>query len=142
MQGQFLLGALVAVLVFLGLTLLGFKHALLLAVLAGIFEIIPLFGPILSAIPAIIVGFADGGVATGLLVTGLYVVIQQFENHLIYPLVVNKVVGISPVFVIIALLVGGKLAGFIGILLAVPVSTVLVEYYLDIQREKQRTPLA
>lgn len=135
MQGQLLLGLIVGVLVYLGLTILEVPYALLLAVLAAIFEIIPLFGPILASIPAIALGFLQG-IPTGFMVLALYVIIQQFENHLIYPLVVRKVVGVSPILVIIALIVGGKLAGFLGLLLAVPVAAALVEFVDDIQREK------
>ena len=92
MQGQLLLGIVVGVLVYLGLMILGIQNALILAVLAGVLEIIPYFGPILSAIPAIFIGFTTGGLKMGLLILGLFIIIQQFENHLIYPLVVKKVV--------------------------------------------------
>lgn len=135
MQGQLLLGLIVGVLVYLGLTILGVKYALFLAVLAALFEIIPVFGPILAAIPAVIFGFLDS-LSLGFMVLGLYVIIQQFENHLIYPLVVRKVVGVSPIVVIISLIVGAKLAGFLGILLAVPVAAALIEFTDDIQKEK------
>lgn len=136
MQGQLLLAIVVGVLVYLGLMILGIKNALILAVLAGVLEIIPLFGPIIAAIPAILFGFTDGGLTTGLLVLGLFVIIQQFENHLIYPLVVKKVVGVSPIIVILSLIVGGKLAGFLGILLSVPVISIFMEFIDDIQRDK------
>ena len=135
MQGQLLLGLIVGILVYLLLAILGVKHALLLAILAAIFELIPLFGPVLAAIPAVILGFMDN-VTLGFMVLGVYVIIQQFENHLIYPLVVRKVVGVSPILVIISLVVGAELAGFLGILLAVPVATALMEFADDIQREK------
>jgi len=137
MQGQLILAVMVGVLVFLGLMVLGVNHALLLAVLAAIFEIIPVFGPILSAIPAILVGTVDGGATGTLLVLGLYVLIHQFENHLLYPLVVRKVVGISPVIVILALIVGAKLAGFLGLLLSVPIATVIMELYSDIEKRRK-----
>jgi predicted PurR-regulated permease PerM len=136
MQGQLLLGIVVGVLVYLGLMILGVENALILAVLAGILEIIPVFGPIISAIPAILFGLTDGGVTTGLLVLGLFIIIQQFENHLIYPLVVKKVIGISPILVILALIIGGKLAGFLGILLSVPVTSILMEFIDDMQKDK------
>lgn len=136
MQGQLLLGVLVGVLVYLGLMILGIKNALILAVFAGVFEIIPLFGPIIAAIPAILFGLMDGGVTTGLLVLGLFIIIQQFENHLIYPLVVKKVVGISPILVIIALIIGAKLAGFLGIILSAPITSALMEYLDDVQKDK------
>lgn len=138
MQGQLLLGVLIGVLVYLGLTILGIKYALILALLAAIFEIIPLFGPILAATPAVILGFLDG-LVPGLMVLGFYVIIQQFENHLIYPLVVRKVVGVPPLIVIIALIVGAKLAGFLGILLAAPLAAILMEYISDIDREKHQS---
>ncbi len=134
-QGQLLLGVLVGVLVFLGLSVLGVKYAFVLAILAGIFEIIPVFGPILAAIPAVIFGFLDS-VTLGLTVLGFYVIIQQFENHLIYPLVVRKVIGVPPILVILSLIVGAKLAGFMGIILAVPVATLLVEIADDISKRK------
>lgn len=137
MQGQLLLSVIIAILVYLGLTILGIKNALLLALVAGIFELIPVFGPILSAIPAILAGVLDGGgVTTGLLVAGLYIIVQQFENHLIYPLVVQKIVGISPIIVILALIIGAKLAGFLGIILAVPFAAALMEYFHDVQKDK------
>ncbi|PIR38793.1 MAG: hypothetical protein COV34_00540 [Candidatus Zambryskibacteria bacterium CG10_big_fil_rev_8_21_14_0_10_42_12] len=137
LQGQLLLGVLVMVLVYLGLTLIGVQHALLLAVLAGIFELIPLFGPIIASIPAIAFGYIDGGVSLALIVTGLYVIVQQFESHLIYPLVVKKVVGVPPIISIIALVIGGKLAGFLGIILAVPVATVFIEILDDMEKQKK-----
>jgi predicted PurR-regulated permease PerM len=136
MQGQLLLGLLVGVLVYLGLMILGVQNALVLAVLAGVLEIIPVFGPIVSAIPAILFGMADGGVTTGVLVLGLFIIIQQFENHLIYPLVVKKMVGVSPILVILALIIGAKLAGFLGIILSVPITSVLMEFLDDVQKEK------
>jgi predicted PurR-regulated permease PerM len=136
MQGQVLLGVLVGVLVYLGLTIIGVKNALILAVFAGVFEIIPLFGPVIAAVPAIMFGIAGGGITVGLLVAGLFIIIQQFENHLIYPLVVKKVVGVSPILVILALIVGAKLAGFLGIILSAPITSVLVEFLEDMQKEK------
>jgi predicted PurR-regulated permease PerM len=134
MQGQLLLGLIIGILVFLGLTILGIKQALLLACLAAVFELIPIFGPILSAIPAILIGATSGGLSMGLIIAGLYTIIQQFENHLIYPLVVKKIVGVSPIIVILALIVGFKLAGFLGILLSVPISTAIMEYLNDLQK--------
>lgn len=136
MQGQILLGVIVGVLLYLGLTILGIKNALLLSVFAAFFEIIPLFGPVIAAIPAIFLSFADGGLTAGLLVVGLYLIIQQFENHLIYPLVVKKVVGVSPIMVILALVIGYKLAGFLGVLLSVPVAAAITEYFRDVVEGK------
>jgi predicted PurR-regulated permease PerM len=138
MQGQLLLGLIVGVLLYLGLVILGVPYALLLAVLAAIFELIPVFGQILAALPAIAVAFGDGGVTAALLVLGLYLIVQQFESNLIYPLVVKKIVGVPPLLVILALLIGAKLAGFLGILLSVPIAAALQEFINDIQKKKDR----
>ena len=136
MQGQIVLALIVAMLVFLGLTLLRVENALLLAVIAGIFEIIPLFGPILAAIPAVTLALVTDGMTSALLVIGLYVIIQQFENQLIYPLVVRKIVGVPPLVSILALIIGGKLAGFVGILISVPLATMIMEYLSDLEKDK------
>ena len=133
MQGQLLLAVIMGVLVYLGLTILGVKHALILAVVAAVFEIIPVFGPTLAAVPATLIGFADGGFTLGLLVIALYVILQQFENHLIYPLVVTRVVGVPPILVILALIVGAQLAGFLGILLSVPIAAIIQEFVRDVR---------
>jgi len=142
LQGQLLLGVLIGVLVYLGLMITGyfyfdgpFPNALLFAVIAGLFEIIPVFGPILAAVPPVLLGFLDS-FTLGITVIILYIVIQQFENHLIYPLVVQKVVGVQPILVILALIVGAKIAGFLGIILSVPVAAAIVEYTNDVAKRK------
>jgi len=135
MQGQILLGLLIGSLVFLGLTLFQIKYALTLAIVAAVFEIIPYFGPILSAVPAVILGFTDS-LTLGIIMIGFYVIIQQFENHLIYPLVVKKVIGVNPIIVIIALFVGYELIGFLGMILAVPMATLLMEFVSDVEKRK------
>ncbi|MEK7477882.1 MAG: AI-2E family transporter [Patescibacteria group bacterium] len=134
-QGQVLLGVIVGLLVFLGLSILQIKYALTLGILTALFEIIPFFGPILSAVPAVLLGFGEG-IPTGLMVLGLYIIVQQFENNLIYPLVVKKILGVPPLIVILALLVGGTLAGFLGLIISVPLATVLMELANDIEKRK------
>ncbi|MEK7621894.1 MAG: AI-2E family transporter [Patescibacteria group bacterium] len=136
MQGQLLLGLLVGVIVYLGLTVLNIEYALILAIMAAVFELIPVFGPILSAVPAILLGFSHN-VTTGILVLGLYLIIQQFENHLLYPLVVKKIVGVPSIVVILAIIIGAKLVGFLGIILAVPASAVLIELLGDFEERKK-----
>jgi len=136
LQGQLLLAVLVGVLVYLGLSIIGIDNALFYAAIAAILETIPLFGPIIAAIPAIAAAYIDGGVSYGLLVLGLYLIIQQFENHLIYPLVVKKIIGVPPILVILAIIVGAKLAGFLGVILSVPVAATLMEYFDDLQMSK------
>ena len=135
LQGQLLLAIVVGVLVYLGLSIMQVPYAMTMAVLAALLEIIPIFGPLIAAVPGIIIGFSVSP-SLGLMVIGLYLIIQQFENHLIYPLVVTKIVGIPPTIVIVALLIGTKLAGILGFLLAIPLTTVVVELWNDFEKRK------
>ncbi len=136
MQGQLLLGVMIFILVYLGLTIAGIPYALSLALLAGILELIPVFGPIISAIPGVAVAFGVGGTSLALMIGGFYILVQQFESNLIYPLVVRKVVGVPPILVILALIIGFDLAGFLGILISVPLAATLMEIVDDIEKKK------
>lgn len=138
LQGQMLLGLIVGVLVYLGLTLLRVDYALTFALLAAMFELIPIFGPVLSAIPPIAISLAKSPVL-GLEVLIIYVIIQQFENHLIYPLVVRKIVGVPAIMVILALIIGAKVAGFLGVILAVPLAAVFIEILEDMDYKKKHS---
>ena len=125
-QGQLLLALIVGIAVYVGLSLMGIKFALILGIIAMIFELVPIVGPVLSAVPAIILAFIQGP-ALGLWVILFYVMVQQIENHVLVPLVLGKTLGLNPVVVIIALLIGAKLAGILGIILSVPVSVIIME---------------
>lgn len=137
MQGQLLLSLIITILLFLGLSLLGVPYALVLAVFAGLMELIPVFGSLVAAVPGVAVALATGDLSLGLITAGLYLIVNQFQAHLIYPLVVKKVVGVAPILVIIALIAGGQLAGFIGVLLSVPVAAIIQEFVNDIQKGRK-----
>ncbi len=138
LQGQLILGLVVGVMVYIPLAILGIRHALLLAITASILEIIPVFGPTLFAIPGILLTLLDKGIVLALVVTGMYIIVQQFENYLLYPAVVKKIVGISPLIIILALAIGFELFGFLGLILAVPLSVLAVEYLQDLDKKKTR----
>lgn len=142
MQGQLLLSVIVGILTYLGLAIIGVPYALLLAILAGAAEIIPIFGGLIAGLLAATIAYSHGGVPLALIVIGLYIVINQFESNLIYPLIVKKVVGIPPLLVILALVAGHTLVGFIGILLSVPVAAVLLELLNDFDTHKRRVAQA
>lgn len=135
LRGQLILMLLVGLATFVGLSLLRVKYALPLALLAGFLEIIPMIGPTISAVPAIIVAGTDAlwlGLATLL----LYILIQQLENNFIVPKVMQKAVGFNPLVTIVALLTGGKLFGVAGALLAIPVlaiSVIVVRFLFDLE---------
>ncbi len=137
MQGQLMLSVMVGVLVYLGLLILNVPYALLLGIFTALMEIIPVFGSFISAIPAIAVAFTAGGTPLALITTGLYIVVNQFESHLIYPLVVRKIVGVPPLLVIIAMVAGGLLAGFLGILLSIPLAAILQEFVNDLDKGRR-----
>lgn len=118
--GEMILMTVIGVLTYIGLSLVGLRYALSLAVLAGLLEVIPTIGPILSAIPAFFVALSYS-YFLAFTSLALYFVIQQLENNLIVPFIMRRAVGIHPIITLIALVVGGKLGGIMGILLAVPI---------------------
>jgi len=118
-RAQLTLMIIIGVMTYIGLRLLGLEFALPFAILAGFLEIIPNIGPIVSATPAVLSGLFISPL-TGLAVAALYFLIQQFENSLIVPQIMAKEVGIRPLIVIISLAVGAKIAGLLGLILAVP----------------------
>jgi predicted PurR-regulated permease PerM len=134
-QGQMLLGIIIGTLAFLGLTIIGVKYAFVLALVAGIMELIP-FGIFLSVIPATIFSFLDGGVTLSLMTFGLYMILHQFENYLIAPLIVKKVIGISPLIVILSVIIGFELAGFWGVILSIPMAVLILEFTDDLEKKK------
>jgi predicted PurR-regulated permease PerM len=126
-RGQLLLGAVIFAATLGGLlflALIGFREfadfAVLLALVAGILELVPIIGPIIAAIPAILIG-ASISPAAALAAVALYTVIQQVENHLLVPKVMGDAVDLHPAVVILSLIVGGSLFGIWGAILAAPV---------------------
>lgn len=138
MQGQILLSVIVGVLVYLGLLIIGIPYALLLAVFTALAEIIPIFGSLIAGTAVVVVGYSDGGMALAAIVAGLFIVVNQFESNLIYPLIVKKIVGVPPLLVIVALIAGYTLAGFLGVLLSVPAAAVLLEFISDFDKRKRK----
>lgn len=141
LHGQLLLSLIVGTLVYIGLFLLGVEFALPLAIIAGLLEVVPVIGPIISAIPAVLLGLTVSPLFA-LLVAGLYLAIQQLENQIIVPQVMKRAVGINPLFVILAVSVGGRLLGIAGALLAVPIAVVIqliIQEGLNLTPESENT---
>lgn len=124
LQGQVILSLLIALLSYIGLTILNIPYALPLAILAGILEVIPVIGPIISAIPAVFLALTISPILS-IAVAAMYLVIQQIENHLIVPQVMKRAVGLDPLMVILAIAIGSRLLGIAGALLAVPFAVVI-----------------
>lgn len=134
-RGQLLLMLIVGVLTYIGLSVLGVKYALVLALIAALFEIIPYMGPILAAIPAVILAFIQSPILA-LMVIVLFIIINQIENYIIVPQVMKRTVGLSPIVIIIVMLIGAKLAGVLGIILSVPVTAAIAEFVKDFQEKR------
>lgn len=126
--GEIILMFVVGTMTYIGLNIIGMKYALALAVLAGLLEVIPSLGPIASSVPAILIGLSYSPIM-GLYCTILYLIVQQLENNLVVPVVMKKATGLHPIITLIAMVIGGKLAGIMGVLLAVP-STIFIETIL------------
>jgi len=125
LRGQLLLSGIIFVVTWIGLSVLGVKYALVLALIAGITEVIPFLGPLIGAIPAVILAFLQSP-TKALLVVILYLVIQQLEASIIVPKVMQRAVGLNPIVVIVVLLLGAKLAGVLGAILSIPVAVAVM----------------
>ena len=128
LRGQVLLGLTVGIATFAGLLLLSTtvnpvfgRFAIFLAVVAGVFELLPIIGPILSAIPAVLLALT-AGVQPALAALILYILIQQIENNVLVPKIQGDAVGLHPTVVIVALVVGGEIGGLLGAILALPIA--------------------
>lgn len=124
-KGQLILSGSVSLLTYLGLLILGIPYAITLSLIAGLTELFPVIGPYLGAIPATIIAYSVSPLSV-LWVVILYLTVQQLENHILVPQVMKRTVGLSPVAVILAILIGAKLLGILGIILAVPVASALM----------------
>jgi predicted PurR-regulated permease PerM len=132
---QVTLGFIFGLAIYIVLRILGVQYAFVLAVISGILEMVP-FGFTVAGIFAALVSFVDGGISLFLKVGIAYILLQTIENNIVQPLLVKKMVGISPVLVILSLLVGSRLAGLWGIILALPSAILFLEIANDIEQDK------
>lgn len=123
LRGQLILSLVVGALVYIGLVVLRVDYALPLAILAAFLEVVPVIGPIIAAIPAVLIALTVSPLFAAI-VAGLYLVIQELEGHVIVPQVMKRAVGLNPILVILAISIGGRLLGIGGALLAVPIAVV------------------
>ncbi len=128
LRGQIVLSFIIGIITYITLTILQVPFALPLAILAGFLEIIPTIGPIIAAIPAVIVAFAISPIM-GLIVMVAYVGIQVAENNILVPKIMQKAVGLNPVVILVSILIGAQLFGIVGALLSIPfISAAIIIY--------------
>jgi len=137
LRAQIFLAFIIGFFTFIGLSILGMPYAFILSIFAGIMEVIPYVGPMISVVPAIFLAAATGNWFLVIGVIVLYIIIQQLENHLIVPKVMHKALGLNPIVVILSLLIGAKIAGFLGMILAVPVATASAVFLGDFLWHRQ-----
>lgn len=129
--GQISVMLIIAVLDAIGLYIVGVPYAIILGIFAGLMEIIPYVGPIISGVPGVILGFMISP-TTGFLAFCVYFVAQQFEGNVVVPMVMKKAVGLNPITIILVLLIGFKLAGILGVILSIPIATALGLFINDL----------
>lgn len=133
-RGQLSLMFLIGILSYIGFTVLGIPYALPLAMLSGLFEIVPIIGPVIAAIPAIILGFSISPFV-GLATIALAFLIQQLENYVFVPKIMEKSTGVSPVVTLLALAIGSRLAGIVGMIISIPI-VIIAKTLLETRFEK------
>jgi predicted PurR-regulated permease PerM len=135
LQGQMFLSLFIGIITWTALTLLGIPFALPLALLAAMLEVIPTLGPTLAAIPAIIVALTISP-TMALVVAATYILIQMLENQVLVPKIMQRAVGLNPVFVIVGVTIGANLMGVVGALLAIPFISFIIVIYRSIEEWK------
>lgn len=134
-KGQLVLALIDSVLVYLVLSLIGIEYALLFAIVAGVMGLIP-YGTLIALIPAVSVSYLSGGLSDSLMVAGAYLIIHEFEVFLFTPLLIKKIVGLSPIVIILSIVIGFELGGVWGAILSIPIAVVVMELLNDIEKNK------
>jgi len=134
---RILSGVFVAILSFITFKLFNVQYAFILSFLAGVLEIIPILGPILTGLVAFILVSLDS-LLKAFFVLGAFILIQQIEGNILTPILGKKFVGISPALVLISLAIGGRLLGILGAVLSIPIAGILFEFWKDFLMKKKR----
>jgi predicted PurR-regulated permease PerM len=124
-RGQLAVALIVGLLCSIGLAVIGLRFWFLVGMIAGLFNIVPLIGPWIGGIPGVVIALTTGSPVKALGVVAIMAGVQQIDNHFITPQVMQRAVRLHPAAVILALVAGGSLGGFFGLLMAVPVAAVL-----------------
>ena len=143
-QAQLMLSLVVGTLAFVGLSLLGVKYALVLGLIAGVLELIPVVGPIFAGALAVSVGLTSS-MTVGMYTLILFLGIQQLENNVLVPIVMRRHTGVHPVMILISILGGAQIAGIVGMLLAVPTAVFLqemAEEWMSVKSKRKGNRLA
>jgi predicted PurR-regulated permease PerM len=137
LRGQLILALALAIMAYVGLTILGVNYALILALLVGLFSFVPYMGAILGALPAVFIAFTQRPLSAVFTII-LFYIIHFIESNFLYPKIMERAVGLNPIISILVMLAGFKLAGFIGAILSIPLTTAVAVFVKDVfdSREK------
>ncbi|MGV3658421.1 MAG: AI-2E family transporter [Chitinophagaceae bacterium] len=136
LKGQLLAMLIVSVLTVIGLLIMGIPMAFVLAIIAGLLNFIPNFGPLIAMVPAVLISLMQSP-TTALLVAGLYILVQTLESNLITPQIQKRMINTPPALIIIAQLFMGVLSGVLGLLLAMPIVVILIVVVQELYVKKQ-----
>ncbi len=137
LRGQLTLMITIGILTAIAMGILGVPYALLLGLWAGIMEVFPFIGPVIGAAPGVFLAFSLLGPLHGFIALAIYILIQQFENQFLVPKIMSRALGLSPVVIIFSLLIGGKLLGIIGVMIAVPIAAALSVIFEEWKKESK-----
>jgi predicted PurR-regulated permease PerM len=138
--GQLILSFVIFGVTYAGLLILKVDYALVLALIAGLLEIVPYIGPIIAVIPAAFFAFIQNPPLV-LAVIILYIIIQQLENHLLVPMIMSRSVGLNPVLVILGVLIGGSLGSWVGAVIAIPLISAIQVFVNDVFNKEEMEDL-
>lgn len=135
-RGQLIIAALLVVITYAGLSIIGIEYALLLSLLAGLMGLVP-YGIFIALIPAVGIGFLHNGWQTGLIIVIFYMLVQQVLDYIVQPLIFKKMTGIPSLLVILSVIMGAKLFGFAGLIIAIPLALLGLEIVAEIENHKK-----
>jgi predicted PurR-regulated permease PerM len=135
-KGQVIVALIVSILILIPLLLLNIQYATVFALLAFIGQLVPVVGLFIAAVPAVITAYFTKDMSSSLLVLSVFLIVNQLENYVITPKIMNSVIGVPAIIILISVIVGAKLAGFWGVVIAVPMAAIVMELINDILNDK------
>ena len=140
-RGLVLVGIADATMIGIGLAILGVPLVAPLMLLTFLGAFVPLIGAFIAGLAAVLIALVSGGLAKALIVLGLVIAVQQVEGHLLYPIIMGRTINIHPIAIIVALAIGGIMAGIIGVFISVPIVTVAATAHAYLRDTRERPAL-
>jgi predicted PurR-regulated permease PerM len=141
-RGQLIVSLLVGIAITIALLFLKIDYAFLIGLVSGLFNFVPYLGVLISLVPSAIIAFINHGIVYALITIGILELVQLLEGHVITPSIMGEVVGLPPLVIIIALIIGAQLMGLMGMLIAIPLAAIIrvtIMYYVELKQEKEDT---